>query len=165
VPNPKTRSWAVNKSGTRYVKQTQVVAPREKAIDPEAGKQLVSLLTGEAVGDIDLAILLAIRNMLAEPKRWNPHRRATGVEGETDPVSHTARAWSLFGALECVVTPGFEKRKREVLGCIRVAVPKDDNNSQSLTHWEPGTTHSKLLWVLNMAIANRKKTLNYEGRN
>ena len=156
------KSWVVNKAGTRYVKVPEAPKP-EKVQDPEAGTQLVKLLKGEAEGDIDLAILLAVRNILKDPRKWNPRYRATGIEGPTDPVSHTARAWSLFGALECVVTPGFEKRKRDILRLIKDVVPRDDVESHSLLHWEPRTTHSKLLWVLNMAVSAKKKSLGYTG--
>jgi hypothetical protein len=155
------KAWVVNKAGTRYVRTPPEPKP-EKVKDPEAGTQLVALLQGEAEGDIDLAIVLAVRNLLKNAKNWNPRCRATGIEGPTDPVSHTARAWSLFGAIECVVTPGFEKRKRDVLRLIKAAVPKDDTDSHSLMHWEPRTTHSKLLWVLNMAVSAKKKSLGYK---
>lgn len=155
----KDRAWYRNQAGTRYIRDKPKPLPKRDK-EPEVAKHLIPIMK-EAKGDVELALLMAVRNLLADPKRWHPRYRAMGAEGTTEPTSPTARSWSLFGAVHRVTSPGLESFRRPTLLRIKKAIPKSDADSQSLMHWEPQQQHSKIVWVLNIAITACKKELGY----
>jgi hypothetical protein len=110
----------------------------------------------EGKGDLTLAILMAVRNILRTPDRWCRAHRALGPGGQqTETTSGHAERWSMFGALDAVTSGGLEKLKPEIIGKWKRHLPQDE---RSLTVWEADDSrrHGEVLRVLNMAIGTRK---------
>jgi hypothetical protein len=165
---PKVRArYVVNASGTRYVKTGKDPVPRPRIDQPLPSKALEPFIKGEAAGDVDLAVLLCIRNTIMKPSRYVHDKRAADRENKpAEPLSEAAVRWSIFGALSLAVDPLFTaKQKRDVLDLIKRVLPAEERGG-SLFHWEEarGRKHSHVIHLLNMAIAARKQELGYSKK-
>ena len=150
------------KTKTKYVMNKE--PEYEKLSSVDVAKELLPLLKNEAQGDYDLAALMAVRNILHDPKRMCFKARALNSQGQpTETTSVTARKWNVHGAVELVTfgTAPISKR-RELLAHIAKCLPREDKGYplfQYLERWD--ITHGKVLHLLNMAIASRKLELGY----
>lgn len=154
------------KSGTRYQKiKTPPRAPREDFKLPS--EHLQPFLSGEAEGDYTLAVIMAVRNLLAKEAHWNRGRaRALDKRGEPipEPASPEAISWSVIGAIEFVTHPADRATRHKIVEAIKKGMPKDDR--ASLFKWEEKSTtrHAHILHALNMSIAFRRNELGMNSR-
>lgn len=111
----------------------------------------------EGNGDLTLAILMAVRNILRTPERWCRQHRAMGPGGQqTETTSGHAEQWSMFGALDAVTSGGLEKLKPDIIARWKSHLPKDERASLGKWEVEDGRSHNEVLRLLNMAIGTRK---------
>jgi hypothetical protein len=153
------RGWYANEAGTRYIRdKTKKKPAKEKQELPSVA--LEPLLKGEAEGDLDLAILIAVRNVIRVPDAYTNRHRAENRQSQvTEPVGGTASRWNIFGALEYVTFPGYNaKQRRKIIEQIKKALPA---GQPSLMHWEEISKHSAVLALMNRAIYQRKLLLGY----
>src|SRR6185312_16210742 len=150
------------KTQTKYVMNKE--PQREKLPSVDVGKELIPLLKREAKGDYDLAALMAVRNILHDPKRVCFKARALNSQGEpTETTSGTAKRWSVHGAIELVTfSSATSSKRRELLALVSKALPKEWQGQPVFRYLEDAqTTHGKMLHLLNMAISTRKAELGY----
>jgi len=150
------------KTQTKYVMNKE--PQREKLPSVDVGKELIPLLKREAKGDYDLAALMAVRNILHDPKRVCFKARALNSQGEpTDTTSGTAKRWSLHGAIELVTfASATSAKRRELLAHVAKAMPKEWKGQPLFRYMEDkDMTHGKMLHLLNMAVSIRKTELGY----
>lgn len=156
--------YVVAKSGTRWQKIKDPPRPKREKIEAPS-KALAPLINGEAEGDVMLAVLMATRNLIADPEEHTRKARAVSAGGQVvEPTSPEAKRWSMFGAIECVTSPAFtQKQRREVITHIKKSMPSEARG-MALFQWEaePNTKHSQIIHLLNMSIALRKHELRRE---
>lgn len=159
--NPtRTRGWYANQAGTRYVRDKAPPAkPKEKPIVPS--KALMPLLKGEAEGDLDLAVVMAVRNLIRTPADYVRNMRACSRSGQvTDPTSPDAVRWNIFGALECVTHPNFTPaQKRFIILMIKENLPAEWRTRLFMWEEDKHTTHAQVVNLLNQTIGARKKAI------
>lgn len=155
-------AWAVAASGTRYIKNP--VPPKPVREDPDAVSiQLKNWLTAEGnKGDLQLAVVFAVRNLIRRESHWTNKARALNREGSiTEPTSSDAKRWNINGAL-LYVTHTFmnQKQRREIIDMMKTCLP-GGCRGMALFQWEETARHSQVLHLLNMTIAARKAALGY----
>jgi hypothetical protein len=156
----KPRAFYVNQAGTRYVRdKAKPVPPKEKPYTPS--KELLPFLKGEAEGDLLLAVVMAVRNLIRAPSTYVKNFRAVNGNGQsTDPTSPEAQRWNIFGALEYITHPNFTPaQKHEVIMLIKQSLPAEWRTRLFMWEEEKGTTHSQVINLLNQTIGARKKDL------
>jgi len=159
--NPaRDRGWYTNQAGTRYVRDAaKPKPPKEKPVLPS--KQLLPFLQGEAAGDLQLAVVMAVRNLIRTSDAYVKNMRACSKTGQpTDPTSPDAVRWNIFGALEYITYPNFSRvQKRVVLDMVKQNLPAEWRTRLFLWEEDRHTTHSQVVNLLNQTVGMRKKEL------
>ena len=151
--------WYVNAAGTGY--KRDMVAVERKDYTPPS-RTLKPLLEGEAAGDLELAIIIAVRNVIRTPEVYCNTARALSKSGRVvDPTCSDAVRWNLFGALEYVTSPHIPvAKRREIIQLIKRCLPKE-HEGMALFKWEETHPHGRVLHLLNTAIGRRKQDADY----
>ena len=151
--------WYVNDAGTGY-KRDSVAIERKDYTPPS--RMLKPLLEGEAAGDLELAIIIAVRNVIRTPDAYCRTARALSKSGRiVDPTCSDAARWNIFGALEYVTSPHITvAKRREIIQMIKRCLPRECAG-MALFKWEETHRHGHVLHLLNTAIGRRKQDPDY----
>lgn len=147
-------------NGAQWIKNIAAPKPSRPKTRISINEVLKPFLTGESKGDVVLAILLAVRNLLRTAGSWCRANRALGPGGlEIETTSSHAERWSMFGALDAVTSAGLESLKVDIIKRWKCHLPTDEK--ASLGRWEADDSrkHVEVIRVLNLAIGARKSEL------
>ena len=161
----KRTRWAEAKSGTRYEKPKAPERKPKAAPPPEPAAALLPFLKGEAEGDLRLAVLMAVRNVLKTEKAHCRTARAVDREGKSVEVNdERAARWSVIGAIALVSAPYLPgEERRAIIAHMKKFIPQEWQQLPFFKWEEARTTRfTQILHMLNMSIAVRKKELGYE---
>ena len=151
--------WYVNDAGTDY-KIDVTLTPKKDYTPPS--KALAPFLRGEASGDFELAVLLAVRNLLRSPVTYCNNARAQSKSGRpVEPSCSDAVCWNIFGAVEYITAPDVPAAmRRDIIQLIKRCLPKAEAHIP-LFKWEEDNGHNRVLHLLNTAIGRRKQDPDY----
>lgn len=156
------RAWYVSEDGTRYVRdKARKKPPKEKM--PDVSPHLEPFFKGEAEGDFQLAVLLAMRDLIRSPDRYIKTMRACNKSGQaTEPEGSDARRWNIFGALMFFTHAVPRSVRTEIIThSIKPNLPEEFR--VRLSEWEAheDTTHFQVIRLISHAIETRKRVLKY----